>query len=385
MIISEAVNDENKLTHLEHLEDHVVNDGDKGFAHAFHNLKDVHDLLSGKHNNTTVTTKYDGSPSIVFGHHPENGKFFVASKSAFNKTPKLNYTPDDIEQNHGHAPGLVNKLNDALKHLKKVAPKEGVYQGDVMYSKHDVIDDGEKFHFKPNTITYSAKKDSEEGNKIKHAKFGVVVHTAYKGSTLNDLKAQYNADTSHFGHHDDVHLISPSHDFSNNKYSEKEKDLFNSHLNSATKAFNSAHKDFHTAVHPYTEHLKTYINSTVRDQTKPSVEGFKNHLQNRFVKDITKLKTGSAIERKNKEMKSHLSQISTNKPHFKSALDIHHHLQQAKNVLVNALSRNTKFEHSIAGQKAKPEGFVSVRNNRPTKLVDRSEFSRANFLLARDR
>ena len=65
---------------------------------------------------------------------------------------------------------------------------------------------------------------------------------------------------------------------------------------------------------------------------------------------------------------------------FKSALDIHHHLQQAKNVLVNALSRNTKYEHSIAGQKAKPEGFVSVRNNRPTKLVDRSEFSRANFL-----
>lgn len=380
MIISEAVNDENKLTHLEHLEDHVVNDGDKGFAHAFHNLKDVHDLLSGKHNKTTVTTKYDGSPSIVFGHHPGSGKFFVASKSAFNKTPKLNYTPEDIEQNHGHAPGLVSKLSDALKHLKKVAPKEGVYQGDVMYSKQDVIDDGEKYHFKPNTITYSTKKDSDEGNKIKHAKFGVVVHTAYKGNTLDDMKAQYNADTSHFGSHDDVHLISPNHDFSKNKYSEKEKEQFNAHLNSATKAFNSAHKDFHTAVHPYTEHLKTYINATVRDQSKPSVEGFKSHLQGRYVKDISKLKTGSAIERKNNEMKAHLSQIGTNKSHFKSALDIHHHLQQAKNVLVNALSRNTKYEHSIAGQKAKPEGFVSVRNNRPTKLVDRSEFSRANFL-----
>ncbi len=380
MILSEAVNDENKLTHLEHLEDHVVNDGDKGFAHAFHNLKDVHDLLSGKHNKTTVTTKYDGSPSIVFGHHPVSGKFFVASKSAFNKTPKLNYTPEDIEQNHGHAPGLVSKLNDALKHLKKVAPKEGVYQGDVMYSKQDVIDDGEKYHFKPNTITYSTKKDSEEGNKVKHAKFGVVVHTAYKGNTLDDMKAQYNADTSHFGSHDDVHLISPNHDFSKNKYSEKEKEQFNAHLNSATKAFNGAHKDFHTAVHPYTEHLKTYINATVRDQSKPSVEGFKSHLQGRYVKDISKLKTGSAIERKNNEMKSHLAQISSSKSSFKSALDIHHHLQQAKNVLVNALSRNTKYEHSIAGQQAKPEGFVSVRNNRPTKLVDRSEFSRANFL-----
>jgi hypothetical protein len=63
---------------------------------------------------------------------------------------------------------------------------------------------------------------------------------------------------------------------------------------------------------------------------------------------------------------------------------MHQHLQNAKNVLVNVMSRNTKYEHSIAGQKAKPEGFVSVRANRPTKLVDRSEFSRANFL-ARER
>ncbi len=29
--------DESKLTHLEHAEDHVINSGDKGFAHAYHN------------------------------------------------------------------------------------------------------------------------------------------------------------------------------------------------------------------------------------------------------------------------------------------------------------------------------------------------------------
>jgi hypothetical protein len=48
------------------------------------------------------------------------------------------------------------------------------------------------------------------------------------------------------------------------------------------------------------------------------------------------------------------------------------------------MSKNTKYKHTIAGQKVKPEGFVAVRNNRPTKFVDRSEFSRANFL-ARER
>jgi hypothetical protein len=59
---------------------------------------------------------------------------------------------------------------------------------------------------------------------------------------------------------------------------------------------------------------------------------------------------------------------------------MHHHLQKAKDTLVHALSANPKFDHHIGGIKTKPEGYVVVRNNRPTKLVDRSEFSRANFL-----
>lgn len=386
ILLLEAVSDENKLTHLEHLEDHPVNAGDKGFAHAFHNLKDVHDKLSGKHNKTSVTVKYDGSPSIIFGHHPETGKFFVASKSAFNKDPKINYSDEDIERNHGHAPGLVAKLKEGLKHLKKVSPKSGVFQGDFMYSKHEVEDKKGKYHFKPNTITYSTKKESEEGKKIAAAKIGVVVHTAYKGKSLDDMKAQYNADTREHGFkdHPDVHLISAHHDFSKNKYSKEDQESFNNHLENATKAFNTAHKDFHSATEPYTEHLKTYINKTVRDQTAPSHEGFKDHIKERMTKEIGKLKTPKAIEAKNSQLQGHLKHIDTNKKHFNSLLQMHHHLQQAKNVLVNTMSQNSTYDHHIAGQKTKPEGFVSVRNNRPTKFVDRSEFSRANFL-ARER
>jgi hypothetical protein len=96
---NEAAASEEKLTHLEHAEDHVINDGMEGFAHAYHNLEDVKDQVNGKKNKTKIATKYDGSPSIVFGHHPETGAFFVASKSVFNKDPKLNYTHEDIEKN----------------------------------------------------------------------------------------------------------------------------------------------------------------------------------------------------------------------------------------------------------------------------------------------
>ena len=66
------------------------------------------------------------SPALVAGHHPETGRFFVASKSAFNKTPKINYTHEDIEKNHGHAPGLMEKLHAALDHLPKIMPARGV-------------------------------------------------------------------------------------------------------------------------------------------------------------------------------------------------------------------------------------------------------------------
>ncbi len=57
--IIEAASEE-KLTHLEHAEDHVINSGEKGFTHAFHNLEDVKDQIQGKKNSTKVTTKYDG-------------------------------------------------------------------------------------------------------------------------------------------------------------------------------------------------------------------------------------------------------------------------------------------------------------------------------------
>ena len=386
--LAEAVSDESKLTHLEHAEDHVLNAGEKGFSHAYHNLTDVHDKLKGKHNNTTVSTKYDGSPSIVFGHHPETGKFFVGSKSVFNKTPKINYTPEDIDKNHGHAPGLAAKLKTALKNLPKVTPKGKIYQGDLMHSgvksksnpEGDVEQHGGKLHFKPNTITYSTPEKSEEGQKIAKSKVGVAVHTSYTGNTLDNMKAQYNTDTSHFKPHSDVHVISTQHDTSKSNYPKEDQDKFNEHMHAAVKEFNGAHKDAFKTTAPHAEHLKTYINSTVKSGEEPSVGGYKEHLKNTYTKAIGKLKTSKAINSKQGELDQHLSHVDNNKEHFHSVLQMHKHLAAAKNVLVNHMSNNQTYEHSIAGQKAKPEGFVSVRDNRPTKLVDRGEFSRANFL-----
>ena len=58
---------------------------------------------------------------------------------------------------------------------------------------------------------------------------------------------------------------------------------------------------------------------------------------------------------------------------------MHAYLQSAKNVLVRSLASHTDYGHTIGGKKVKPEGHVAVIGNRPTKLVDRAEFSKLNF------
>jgi hypothetical protein len=201
---------EEKLKHLAHPGDHILGSHAAGLQHAITTLRETHKALQGKQSKAKISTKYDGSPSIVFGRHPESGRFFVASKSAFNKSPKINYTDKDVDENHGHAPGLTQKLKHALRHLPKVTPENGVYQGDIMHTEEDVKEEGDKVHFTPNVIKYSAPSESEAGKKIKRSKIGVAVHTAYHGSTLEDMKAEYNHKPANFNSHPDVHIIDTS-------------------------------------------------------------------------------------------------------------------------------------------------------------------------------
>jgi hypothetical protein len=375
--ISESLATE-KLKHLEHAEDHVINAGKEGFSHAIKTLEGTHKALSGKKSSVKITTKYDGAPSIVFGTNPANGKFFVASKSAFNKNPKLNYTKADIEKNHGHAPGLVSKLSQALEHLPKVTPKGKVYQGDMMYTKDDVEEREGKYHFKPNTITYSTPKDSAEGKKIKNAKVGVAVHTEYKGKDLESMKAQFAPGTSAFKGHKDVHVIDVAMD-NNPEYGDEAKSKFKAHLDQAKK-LNQGHDYSH--VTPHLPHVKTYINSLVTSNEKPSYEGFKAHVQSKMSAAEGKLKSEKGKAKAAGETQSALSHIADNKENFNRTFAIHHHIQQAKQELVKSLSsgKGDKFEHSIDGRPTGPEGHVAVLNNMPTKLVDRSPsgFAAAN-------
>ena len=376
--------DESKLKHIHHAEDRPLLHGSAGFDHAIGALEQAHNHIKSGAHSSALTMKYDGSPSIIFGRNPENGKFFVASKSAFNKNPKINYSHADILKNHGHAPGLVEKLHDALNYLPKVTPKTGVYQGDMMFSGNDKQETKRGVSFTPNTITYTAK--GHLGDKIKRAKMGVIVHQQYHGDNLNDMKADPYPDVHNFAQHPDVWHQSAEHDTRNTHYDPLQQVEFQKHLDAAKKI----HKEngmMYSATSPHqgdANHLATYINQTVRTDETPNVKGFIQHIKDKYTKQASGLKTPAAQSRKMNQYAEHEKYISANKKHYENLLNMHHHLQQAKNVLVNVLNQHSGgLEHDIDGKKTDPEGFVVNHAGQPTKLVNRAEFSRANLLKVR--
>lgn len=138
--------------HLEHVEDLILT-GDLSVLDALYNPK-----------HTSV--KIDGAPSLVWGTHPENGKFFVSTKSAFNKKKiKVCYTQDDIFTHFGHQPNVAQILFKCLKYLPQT---EGVFQGDF-------IGFGGQSTYKPNTITYKFPEVIEE-------EIIIAPHTYYTGN-----------------------------------------------------------------------------------------------------------------------------------------------------------------------------------------------------------
>lgn len=366
-----------KLNHLDHNEDHIFS-GLSGVKRAMAVLHHTHNSLQGKQpSNFRISVKKDGSPSIIFGTNPDNGKHFVASKSALNSNPKINYTPKDVDMNHGHSLGLSNTLKHALKHLPKILPEKGIFQGDVMYTD-GAKKDGSNIKFTPNTLTYSVPEKSDHGQKISKSKIGVAVHTRYSGQTLSDMKAMHGVDPK-FKEHPDVHIIPTTHDLSKTKYSPAHKTEVENHLKAASDLVAAIHPDAFSHVTPHEEVLKRYINHTVKNGSKPSTSDFKEFLTSKAIDDIAKFKLASTRDRKKNEHTATLKHITDHDDHFSHVFKLHHHLSKAKHGLIKALNTHSEFEHSINGEKSSPEGYVATLDNTPTKLVNRTEFSKANF------
>jgi hypothetical protein len=383
--LTEAISTEGKVKHIHHPEDRPIINGSKGFEHAMGALHQAHEHIKSGKKNSGLTMKYDGSPALVFGHHPKTGKFFVATKSAFNANPKINHTPEDIERNHGDKPELANKLNQALEHLPKVTPKKGVYQGDMMYTHNDVVhNQNGSASFTPNTITYSAH--GTEANKIKKSKMGVIVHQQYHGNKLEDMKASPEI-TDKLRQHPDVWHKPAEHDTSMINHGPMNEIQFKKHMEAAQKAHTEGGKEMYTATEPHQGaggHMATYINQTVRNNAKPTTSGLQQHIMDKSQIVQSKLKTAAKAQEKQRDAQKEVNYIHKNRQHYDNFFKMHQHLQKAKNVLVHTLNQHPgTLSHHIDGKETHPEGFVVNHKNEPSKLIDRAEFSRANLMKVR--
>lgn len=386
-------------THLEHLEDDIINRGSQGGQNAINFLKSIRNMLAGSSNKkVNMTVKWDGAPAIICGTNPENGKFFVGTKSVFNKNPKINYTNADIRKNHSGE--LATKLTIALRELSRLGIK-GVLQGDFLFAQSDLkkidMDGDAMISFTPNTITYAVPVASTIGRQIARAKMGIVFHTKYTGKTLDSMTAGFGTVR---GRATNVFLASAGYrDLSGSaKLTRNELAQFNAKLRMAEGSLLKAAPLLDEMSKNSADglgvgfRLKTFFNHYIRNtqghmaKVRQLVDMFREYYVNILQAEIDARKTAAGKQKYKDMLKTNLKYIDRNRNALVMAIASHVTLQNAKNFLINKMSEIQSVGHFLrtsTGYKVtSPEGYVAVdRIAGAVKLVDRLEFSRANFTM----
>ena len=389
---------EAKNTHLEHLEDDILNNGMAGGQNAINFLMSLSDMLQGNAKRPmNVTVKWDGAPAIFAGTNPENGKFFVGTKSIFNKTPKINYTPADIRRNHGG--GLADKLLVALKYFPALKIP-GIWQGDLLYTKDDLkgadISGERVIVFTPNTITYAIPVRSTLARTILRSKIGVVWHTTYSGKSMSSLKAKFGANASRLANTRSVWSTDATFkDTSGNAtFTRSEAQMFQRILNMANGSLKKAESYLNmmgTVTHAEAPSnvLKIFLNSYIRggekiENTKKVTEFFEKYYVARLDKKIKSVKSAAGKAKWEEIKKNGILEYNKYKKDLYFVIASYITLQTAKTMIIRKLERAENigtFIRTPNGYRVTaPEGFVAIdRIGKALKLVDRLEFSRANF------
>lgn len=388
----------NKNVHLEHLEDLVLEGGVTGTRNAINFLISLKDMLAGHSSRSYInlTTKWDGAPAVFAGINPDNGKFFVATKGIFNKNPKLNYTPQDIDQNHSG--GLANKLKVALQYLPELGIKS-IYQGDLMFTKQDLKSEklnGETYiTFQPNTIVYAVPKNSYLGRTISASKMGIVWHTQYRGSSMNTLKASFGVNANNFSPSRNVWSRDASFvDLSGTAtFTSEETKKVTELLTSMGNLFRSISPKVLNNISSNDQYkilLKTFHNTKVREGEKISDPGryayeFIRWLSERLTNHSSSAQRLETKDKREKEKAILLRFFRSNAGEMKKIFQLQNMIIDAKLIITRKLSRAEQAAHTFIrdgdGLKVtNHEGFVAVDHiGNAVKLVDRLSFSHHNF------
>lgn len=393
---------EGKNVHLEHIEDEVLNRGIAGAREAINFLRSLRDMLSGDADRqVNITTKWDGAPAIICGIDPETKKFFVGTKSVFAKASKLNFTDADIDANHPN-PGLNDKLKVALRHLSGLGIK-GILQGDLLFTKGDLkpetIEGVKYFTFQPNTIVYAVPANSSLVARMRDAELGIIFHTSYQGKTISDMQASFNIDISNLKQTKSVWFRDASFVDATGSanFTQQETSEITGVLGEAGRLLQTIPPRFMGQLlvqQKIVAALKKFHNSQIRlgqSIEKPPlfVNQFIRTYETELNQTVLGAKKADTKTNRTKEKTQSISFLRTNYASLVAIIQLMNTLVEAKLLILGKIQEIKSlgtFLRTDNGFKATtPEGFVAVnlKKGNAVKLVDRLEFSRANFTAAK--
>lgn len=384
-----------KNTHLEHIEDEIINNGTDGGNKAIEILKYLGQFLSGEGGKqVAVTTKWDGAPAVICGTDPSDGQFFVGTKSVFAIDSKICKTPADID---GFYSGqLAAKLKAALSELKGCVT--GVLQGDLMFTDDKSTETilGERFiSFRPNTITYAVSPNSKLGRDIDSARLGIVFHTKYTGATLATMTASFDVQESDY-------TLKPGVWIERAEFQDiggvatlttAERQKFDAAVRRAegslkqTRGLLDKIQSGKKTLQIDTEFKKFFNNYVKQGRDIPSVDrayvDFFNHLAKEYEKKITPMKRLATQADKAFAFVEAVELITSNENAFKMIIASYMNIQYCKNLLVDKMKKVSALRLFVNMgthyEATTPEGFVAISGRTAVKIIDRLEFSRLNF------
>lgn len=390
---------ESKNTHLEHLEDLVFNNGYAGAMSALDYVESLRQMLAeGTGTTTKLTVKWDGSPAIICGTDPKDGRFFVGTKSVFAKTePKVCKTTRDIERFYGDQQDLAAILASALQHLKKLNIG-GVIQGDLLFKEGWVesadINGEQCLTFTPNTITYAVPADSALGAQIARAKLGIIFHTSYEGESLADMRAGYLVNIQGLNKHADVWFDDATYkDYTGiASLTPTENRKITALMDTTYKTMEKIGQQRFDVIltnKEFARNIKPYINRTVRSgvfAADPTtfLKDFMTYYHELMTKDIDVI-TSRAAQNRLAKIKEKEQWVADNANNLLGIMATYKRIVEIKLMLLRKLQQVEgigTFQKTNDGYRVTtPEGFVAIgHDGGAVKLVDRLEFSRTNFL-----
>ena len=267
-----------------------------------------------------VSVKIDGAPAIVWGRNPANGKFFVGTKSVFNKVKiKINHSHEEIDANHeGKVATILHACFDSLPRTTHV------YQGDFIgFAGSDT--------YRPNTITYKF-------NEVIEQSVIIAPHTEY--DCEDDLRnAVAHPITKQFADTLDVKWVQPEAYICPDREDIEDFCKFARQMSTLCTFVNDKQA----------KEIKKIINSYIREDREVD----EHEIAENYDVDINLIRLWKLVE-------------------------------SIKMDLFFFIESDTDVTCEIDGKFSDHEGYVMHNQFGSYKIVDRSEFSRLNFTLEKN-